>query len=101
MAVVSRNPLTRLLAMAAGETGWGERIVRNHPMTPLIARHETTSAGLTWIWYLLAQRPEAGQKLKEGLAQVLGGRVPRVGDWPKRDAAVATGVDDGPRSRCR
>lgn len=72
-----------LLEMAAGENGRGDRVVRDHLMTLLVAGHETTSAGLTWIWYLLARHPEAVHKLEEELEQVLGGRAPAVEDLAK------------------
>src|SRR5207249_6468974 len=35
---------------------------------------------LTWTWYLLAQNPEAGSKLRGEASAVLGDRLPRVED---------------------
>jgi cytochrome P450 len=38
---------------------------------------------LTWTWYLLAQHPAVEARLHAELADVLGGRVPTVGDIPR------------------
>lgn len=72
--------LGMILEAAEGEDG---RIVRDQVMTLLIAGHETTSAALSWTWYLLAQHPEAEAKLHRELETVLGGREPRFDDLPR------------------
>ena len=40
-----------------------DRQVRDEVMTLLLAGHETTSAALTWIWYLLSEHHEIKQRL--------------------------------------
>ena len=60
-----------------------DRQVRDEAMTLFLAGHETTALTLSWAWYLMAQHPEAEQKLWVELDSVLAGRVPTVDDWPK------------------
>jgi cytochrome P450 len=79
--------LSMLLAARDEETGEGmnDQQVRDEVMTLLLAGHETTSAALTWIWYLLSQHPEVEQRLHEEVDRVLGGQPPTVdclGDLP-------------------
>jgi cytochrome P450 len=81
-----RNDLvTMLLAARDAETGAGmsDKQLRDEVMTLLIAGHETTANLLTWTWHLLAQHPEAEQRLHAELASVLGGRIPTVEDLPR------------------
>jgi cytochrome P450 len=72
--------LSMLLAARDEETGEGmnDQQVRDEVMTLLGAGHETTSATLTWIWYLLSQHPEVEQRLHAELDRVLGGQPPTV-----------------------
>jgi cytochrome P450 len=59
--------------------------VRDEVMTLLLAGYETTSAALTWTWYLLSQHPEVEERLHAELETVLGGQVPtadRLGELP-------------------
>jgi len=46
--------------------------LRDEVITLLLAGHETTALNLSWTWYLLAQNPEAEQKLHAELDAVLG-----------------------------
>jgi cytochrome P450 len=39
--------------------------ILNHAMTFMLAGHETTSAALSWLFYLLSQHPEVEAKLAE------------------------------------
>ena len=58
--------------------------VRNELVTFVLAGHETTSAALTWTWYLLAEHPGAEQRLHAEVDRVLGGtELPRLGDLPR------------------
>jgi cytochrome P450 len=59
------------------------RQVRDEVMTILLAGHETTAVSLSWTWYLLAQNPEAEEKLCAELRQVLNGRSPTLADLYK------------------
>ncbi|HST53270.1 MAG TPA: cytochrome P450 [Pyrinomonadaceae bacterium] len=74
--------LLSMLLRAQDDDGSGmtDRQLRDELMTLFLAGHETTALTLTWAWVLLAQNPEAEQKLHEELDEVLGGRAPTVGD---------------------
>src|SRR5205823_3691433 len=52
-------------------------------LTMFFAGYETTAQSLTWIWYLLAQHPDAETKLHAELAEVLNGRAPTTDDLPR------------------
>ena len=79
-----RGDLLSTLLMAQDEEGDGEgmtdRQIRDEVMTLFLAGHETTAVALTWTWYLLAQHPEATDRLNEELHSVLGGRLPDTED---------------------
>ena len=57
--------------------------LRDEAMTLFLAGHETTALTLSWTWYLLAQHPEAEEKLAAEWAAVLGGRLPTPDDLPR------------------
>jgi len=59
------------------------RQVRDEVLTLLLAGHETTANALAWTWYLLAQNPEAADKLHHEIARVLGDRAPGALDLPQ------------------
>ena len=68
-----------LTAEVDGERLPGES-VRDEAMTLLLAGHETTANLLTWAWHLLAQHPDAADRLR---AEVSGlGRTPSYDDLP-------------------
>jgi cytochrome P450 len=77
--------LDRLLAARdeSSSDGMSPRQIRDEVITIFFAGHETSAQTLTWLWYLLAQHPEAEQKLHAELARVLGGRTPTVADLPQ------------------
>jgi cytochrome P450 len=83
---VDKGDLLSLLLHARDEDD-GSRMtdqqVRDEAMTLFLAGHETTALTLSWAWYLMAQHPEAEQKLGVELETVLGGRTPTVEDWPR------------------
>src|SRR5262249_30570721 len=56
---------------------------RDQSMTLLIAGHDTTAAGLTWLFYCLARQPQTAALVHRELDAVLGGREPAAGDLPK------------------
>ena len=56
--------------------------LRDEILTLMLAGHETTANALTWTFYLLAQNPEAEEKLHAELDAALAGRPPRVEDLP-------------------
>ena len=72
--------LSMLLLARDEETGQGmsDQQVRDEVITLLIAGHETVSAALTWIWYLLSHYPDVEDRLHTELDTVLGGHLPAV-----------------------
>jgi len=52
-----------------------EKQLRDEVFSLLMAGHETTANALGWALYLLAQDPEADQRLYEEVRAVLGGRL--------------------------
>lgn len=74
-----RNDLLRLL-METEDPDTGERLDRQQVVDEVItfvaAGHETTAHGLTWMFYLLAQYPEANARLHAELDEVLAGAAP-------------------------
>jgi cytochrome P450 len=77
--------LARLVAARDAETG--VRLVpqdlRDQVVTIYLAGHETTAVALTWIWYVLSQRPQAEARLIAELGAVLGARPPTADDIPR------------------
>ncbi|MBV9345846.1 MAG: cytochrome P450 [Gammaproteobacteria bacterium] len=45
-----------------------DRQLIDEVMTLIVAGHETTASGLNWTWYLLAQHPEAEERLHAEIA---------------------------------
>jgi cytochrome P450 len=82
-----RGDLLSMLLLAADEEGDGGRFTdeqaRDQCMTLLIAGHDTTAAGLTWLFYGLARRPQAAALVHRELDDVLGGRKPAAIDLPQ------------------
>ncbi|MBB4662807.1 cytochrome P450 [Conexibacter arvalis] len=78
-----RDDLLKLL-MEAEDEETGERMDREQVldelMTFLAAGHETTAHGLSWMYYLLSQHPEARERMEAEVDEVLGGRVPTADD---------------------
>jgi beta-ring hydroxylase len=54
--------MRRALMVAGDEIS--SKQLRDDLMTMLIAGHETTAAVLTWTMYLLAQHPEAVERIR-------------------------------------
>jgi cytochrome P450 len=59
-----------------------DRQLRDEVVTLFLAGHETTALALSYIFYLLAQHPDAEARLVAELDGVLGGRPPTPGDVP-------------------
>ncbi len=57
--------------------------VRDEVMTVLLAGHESTANAIGWMFYLLAQNPDAENKLRLELNEVLGKRSPTADDLRK------------------
>ncbi|MBI3967523.1 MAG: cytochrome P450 [Chloroflexi bacterium] len=77
--------LSMLFQVEDAETGerMSDRQLRDEVMTMFLAGHETTAILLSWTWYLLSTNPEAGERLRAELAQVLAGRPPTAADLPR------------------
>jgi cytochrome P450 len=64
-----------------------DRQLRDEVITLFLAGHETTATALSWAFYLLATHPEARERLRAELDEVLGTddgcRVPTLGDLPR------------------
>ncbi len=76
--------LDMLLDAEDAETGerMTDQEVLDEVKTVFAAGHETTANALTWTWLLLAEYPEASEKLRAELDEVLGGRPPTLDDIP-------------------
>jgi cytochrome P450 len=85
-ASVDKGDLLSMLLLAVDEEGDGGRMtdeqVRDESMTLLIAGHDTTAAGLTWLFYCLARQPQAVALVHQELDAVLDGREPTAVDLP-------------------
>jgi cytochrome P450 len=79
--------LSLLMEARDEETGqaMSDRQLRDEVITLFIAGHETTANALAWTFYLLAKHPEAEERLRNELDEVLGGshRTPTVADLPR------------------
>jgi cytochrome P450 len=86
MSGVDHGDLLSMLLLPQDTEGDGQgltdRQIRDEVVTILLAGHETTASALTWSWYLLAQHPEAQQRLHAELNAVLGDRSPGFDDLP-------------------
>jgi cytochrome P450 len=81
-----KGDLLSMLLLAVDEKGGGrftDEQVRDQSMTMLIAGHDTTAAGLIWVFYCLARHPQAAALVHQELDAVLGGRAPTAGDLPR------------------
>jgi cytochrome P450 len=57
-----------------------DKQLRDEVVTFLVAGHETTALALSWAWHLLAQHPDAEQRLHAQVDAALGNEGPRIGD---------------------
>jgi cytochrome P450 len=83
---MDKGDLLSMLLLAVDEEGDGGRFtdeqVRDQSMTLLIAGHDTTAAGLTWLFYCLARQPRIAALVHQELDAILGGREPTANDLP-------------------
>jgi cytochrome P450 len=81
--------LALLMEARDEETGesMGDKQLRDEVITLFLAGHETTANALSWAFYLLATHPDAEERLRAELAEVLGAeddfRVPTLEDLPR------------------
>lgn len=80
-----RDDVIAMMLAAKDEDGtiFNDQQIRDHLMILFLAGHETSSNGLTWMLYLLAQYPEWTRKILDELQSVLGGRDPETADLEK------------------
>jgi cytochrome P450 len=80
-----RDDFLSILLRAQEEDGstMSNEQVRNEALTLFGAGHETTSAALTWTWYLLATHPEIYRRVQAEIDKVLQGRPPTYDDLPR------------------
>ncbi len=85
MHPIESNDLLQTLLAAQDEHGtrMSDDQLRDEIMTLFMAGHETTANALCWTWYLLAQNPEAQQKLHRELDNLLDGVPPTLADLPR------------------
>jgi cytochrome P450 len=80
-----RDLLSLLLAARDEETGeqLTDRELRDQIFTFISAGQETTAVALTWTFFLLSQNPEAEERLRAEVSEVLAGRRPTATDLPR------------------
>ncbi len=89
LATAPNDLLTRLVQAKdieggkGGNGGLSAKEIRDEIITIFMAGHETTAGSLSWIWYLLSQRPAAAARLRAELDVILGGRAPEQADLPR------------------
>ncbi|MBR8836730.1 MAG: cytochrome P450 [Stigonema ocellatum SAG 48.90 = DSM 106950] len=80
---LNHGDLLEWLLLARDEeskTGMNDQQLRDESVTLFLAGYETTSATLTWIWYLLNKHPEVERKLRAEIDAVIGKRQPTCAD---------------------
>lgn len=55
--------------------------LRDEIMTMFVAGHETTSASLSWAWYLLGKNPEIDQLFYQEVKEKIGDKLPNADDY--------------------
>lgn len=77
--------LQMLLDVRYEDTGdpMSERQLLDESKILFVAGHETSANALAWTWYLLAQHPDATEKIREEIQEVLGDRRPVFSDLPQ------------------
>lgn len=80
-----RDDLLALLMLATDEEGSGtmtDRQLRDEALTIFLPGFETTSNGLTWLFYRLATHPEIDARVADEVRRTLGARLPGRADLP-------------------
>jgi len=77
-----RNDFLSVLLQAKDEDGkrMSDSQLMDECLTLFGAGHETTSAAITWTWYLLCQHPHVYRKVQQEVESVLQGRSPTYDD---------------------
>lgn len=74
---------TLMDARYADGEGMSDELVLSESMQLLVAGHETSSNGLSWLLYLLSSRPDCLEKIRQEFDEVLGDAPLSHGDVPK------------------
>jgi cytochrome P450 len=84
---VDRGDLLSMLLLAVDAEGDGggmtDQQARDEALTLFLAGHDSTAAGLTWTWYLIARHPAVAARLTEEVETTLAGRPPTWDDLPR------------------
>lgn len=82
-----RGDLLSMLLLAADDAGSGGHMTdeqaRNEAVALFRGGHDTTAAGLAWIWYLIARHPEVEARLLREVDGVLQSRPATYADLPR------------------
>lgn len=70
-------PSEDLLGILTANPALNDGFIRDQLLTLLIAGHDTSTALLTWVLFLLGKHPEALQKAQAEVDAVLQGEIPR------------------------
>jgi cytochrome P450 len=80
-ATTSDAELVRSLRTAAPDLPQlSDDDVRDELLTLLMAGHETTAVTLTWLWWLLDQNPDVGERMRQEIVELIGDRDPTYDD---------------------
>ncbi|OBK43924.1 cytochrome P450 [Mycobacterium sp. 1081908.1] len=71
--------LLNVLLRADGGS-WPRQRVRDEALTFMLAGHETTANAMSWFWYLMAEHPDARDRMLAEIDDVLGARRPTAED---------------------
>jgi cytochrome P450 len=88
----SANDVLDLLLAARDEesgTGMSDQQLKDEVLTLLFAGHDTTAAGLSWAWHLLARHQDVQEALHDEASAHLAGRTPTADDLPHLPLATA------------
>lgn len=66
-----------------GARSLSDEEVRDNCVTIFVAGHDTTAAGLTWLGWFLASRPEIADRVRAEIDTVVGDRPPTYADLAK------------------
>ncbi len=65
-----------LLGLLVTTPGLSDELIRDQLLTMLIAGHDTSTALLAWVWYLLGSHPDAMRQAQTEVDTVLGSEPP-------------------------
>ncbi|WP_243719244.1 cytochrome P450 [Actinomadura sp. 7K534] len=80
----AHDDVLAMLMAARDEDGGGltRQELQDQVISLISAGYDTTSAAMAWAVYVLATHPEAEERARREVAEVVGDRLPRAGDLP-------------------